>query len=247
MPEPLSAVVPNDPNEISGALNRLLGQAGHYSQQYPEAAEAGGWWAMSPQESPPQMPLVDPKTARHAGVLMLFEVAAGHSPRLLLTERDAGLRQHPGQISLPGGGVEPQDDDLVATALREAQEETALDPDAVTVLGQLPPATMSVSGFMVTPVVGVTDDPGRLVPARGEVTTVMQLPVAELVHPQNRGTAVLQRSGVRSATPAFLVQGHFVWGFTGVLIDRVLTRMGWDQPWDAQQQWDPRDYSAFKS
>lgn len=163
-------------------------------------------------------------------------------PYLVVTQRAAGLSAHPGQVAFPGGGLEEHDAGPVAAALREAGEEIGLDPSGVEVLGLLPPAPVPVSGFMVSPVLAVSADPGTLTPEAGEVDRVIRVPVSALVDPENRRTSELRRRGRVLRAPAFVVDGTLIWGFTAILIDRLITRLGWERPWDAARTVDPRDY-----
>lgn len=106
---------------------------------------------------------------------------------ILLTERAHTLRSHAGQISFPGGRAEPQDPDLVSTALRETHEEVGVEPDTVEVAGVLPALNLSVSAHDVSPVLGWWARPGRVWAREpAEVASVLQVPVADLVDPANR-------------------------------------------------------------
>jgi 8-oxo-dGTP pyrophosphatase MutT (NUDIX family) len=167
---------------------------------------------------------------RHSAVLMLFgEGAAG--PDVLLTERAAGLRAHAGQVSFPGGAVDPGDRGPRGAALREAEEETGLDPAGVHVADTLPDLYLPVSDFTVTPVLAWWHRPSpvRVVDA-GEVSRVVRVAVADLMDPANR-FQVTHPSGF--VGPGFDVAGLFVWGFTAGLLARFLELAGWERPWDA--------------
>ncbi|WP_230207741.1 CoA pyrophosphatase [Microlunatus sp. Gsoil 973] len=132
----------------------------------------------------------EPAAGRPAGVLVLFgEDRRG--PDLLFIERAASLRSHPGQVAFPGGGLEDGDADLVAAALREAAEETGLDPSGVEVFGEMSPLDLEVSGFQVTPVLGWwrQTTPVAVVDP-GEVAAVRRVPIADLTTPGNRYTMV---------------------------------------------------------
>ena len=171
---------------------------------------------------------------RQSAVLILFGDGA-HGPDLLLMERSAALRSHAGQPSFPGGSLDPEDGDPdgegpVRAALREAREETGLDPAGVQIIGVLPRLYIPVSGFVVTPVLGWWREPspvGAVDPA--ETARVFRVPLTDLTDPANRATLV-HPSGFRG--PAFLVEGALVWGFTAGLIDKILHHAGWEVPWD---------------
>ncbi|WP_063836188.1 NUDIX hydrolase [Actinacidiphila yeochonensis] len=171
---------------------------------------------------------------RQSAVLILFGEGE-NGPDLLLIERSAALRAHAGQPSFPGGALDPADGDPdgqgpLRAALREAEEETGLDPSGVRVFAALPRLYIPVSGFVVTPVLGWWREPspvGVVDPA--ETARVFRVPVTDLTDPANRATLV-HPSGFRG--PAFLVDGALVWGFTAGLIDRLLHHSGWEIPWD---------------
>jgi len=194
---------------------------------------------------------------RPSAVLILFgaldDVPARHDAGrvhphvdVLLTQRAATLRQHAGQIAFPGGRVDPEDADVVATALREAQEETGLDPAGVEVLGVLPAVPVVVSGHVVHPVLGWWRDPSRVaVVDQAEAAAVFRMPVADLVDPANR-CRVARPGGRRGETPGFLVGERLVWGFTAALLDRVLALLGWDVPWDDSRVRDARTHRILR-
>lgn len=166
---------------------------------------------------------------RASAVLILFGHGDG-GPDVLLTERSAEMRTHPGQVSFPGGALDPEDDGPVAAALREAQEETGLDPDGVDVLGTLPDLFLPPSGFVVTPVVGHWASPTPVAPVDAdEVARVVRAPLADLLDPERRFRA---RHPSGYVGPAFRVEGLYVWGFTAGLLSRLLALAGLEQPWD---------------
>ncbi|WAP52347.1 CoA pyrophosphatase [Arthrobacter sp. ATA002] len=191
---------------------------------------------------------VDPATARRAAVLILFGDlddqpsdfrSAGVPDELdvLLVERAATLNDHPGQVAFPGGSLDASDAGPEAAALREAQEETGLDPDGVVVLGTLPQVGLPVSNFLVTPVLGWWDRPTPVdVVDYGESASVFRVPVADLLNPANRRTAVMRHGAGVHRSPAFLVNGVLVWGFTGIILNAVLEELGWTLPWDEERE-----------
>jgi len=174
-----------------------------------------------------------PEGARPAAVLILFgEGPTG--PDLLLIERAAHLNKHAGQPAFPGGGIEPGDDGPVAAALREAQEETGLDPSGVEILAVLPELYLSRSEYRVTPVAGWWRDPSAdFTHDPGEVALVARVSLAELCDPANRITVRHPRAGY--AGPGFKVGGMLVWGFTAMLLTQILEAGGWARPWDADR------------
>jgi len=183
------------------------------------------------------------KGARQSAVLALFgEGPAG--PEVLLVERAATLRSHPGQIAFPGGAVDPTDVDLADTALREAYEECGVVRDGVEVLGELPSLFLPPSGFVVTPVLAWWREPSPVSAVDPtEVARVQRVPLADVLDPANRVTA---RHPSGYLGPAFTVDGLFVWGFTAGLLSRVLELAGLDQPWQRDRVVDlPPDVVAL--
>ncbi|MFI6293861.1 NUDIX hydrolase [Nonomuraea sp. NPDC050790] len=166
---------------------------------------------------------------RQAAVLMLFgEGPLG--PDVLLIQRSSRGRRHAGQPAFPGGGVDPEDGGPVRAALREAEEETGLLPQGVTVVCTMPEVYIWRSDNRVTPVLGWWHTPSAVhAAAPDEVESVERVPVAELVDPGNRFT--LRHPG-GYAGPAFRVRGMLVWGFTASLLDGVLGMSGFARPWD---------------
>lgn len=170
---------------------------------------------------------------RPAAVLILFGedgAGPGSGPDVLLLRRSDGLPSHPGQVAFPGGAVDDTDDGVLAAALREAAEEVGLDPADVLPVALFPQLFVPPSGFIVSPVLGhwVRPSAVRAVdPA--ETAAVARVPIAVLTDAANR-FRVRHPSGWTG--PAFALPGMLVWGFTGGLLDAVITLAGWAQPWD---------------
>jgi hypothetical protein len=147
-----------------------------------------------------------------------------------MIRRAERMRAHAGQPAFPGGAVDESDADARTAAMREAVEETGLDASGVRVIGQLPDLWLSVSGFVVTPVIAWWERPSQVWAREpDEVESVTRVRVADLIDPANR-VSVRHPSGYIG--PGFRVNNMLVWGFTGGLIDLILDHSGLARPWD---------------
>ncbi|ACZ30920.1 NUDIX hydrolase [Xylanimonas cellulosilytica DSM 15894] len=191
--------------------------------------------------------------ARAAAVLILFGVldglpadhdaqhlAVSHDLDVLLLRRAATLTSHAGQVAFPGGRLDPGED-AVTAALREAQEETGVDPSGVRVLGPLTALPMPVSNHVVTPVLAWWEAPTPVdVVDVGESSAVFRAPVADLLDPANRYTSVLRRRSQTWRGPAWVITvdgvQQLVWGFTAGVLDALFTHLRWDEPWDRSRE-----------
>lgn len=192
-----------------------------------DLADAGSKMEINPMSQPPA------EGGRASAVLVLFAAGPGtgqNDPDLLFIERSADLRLHAGQPAFPGGAIDAADEGPVAAALREAAEEVGLDPGGVDVAGTLPELFIPRTGFRVVPVLAWWREPCAVAPVDpAEVAAVERISVSELADPQTRVT-VRGPSGYLG--PAFQVKGMLIWGFTAVLVDRLLALGGWERPWD---------------
>ncbi len=196
--------------------------------------------------------LPDAAELRPAAVLVLFGVldsvparASGPVARdldVLLLRRAATLASHAGQIAFPGGRLEASDDGPIAAALREAAEETGVDPAGIDPLGTLPGMPVPVSRHVVTPVPAWWTRPSQVAAVdHDESVDVFRVPVADLLDPANRGNTVHTFEGRTYRSPAFAVDGRVVWGVTALVLSRMFDELGWAEPWDADRIVHPDD------
>lgn len=175
------------------------------------------------ERRPPRMPPTD-RPGRPAAVLVLLYPDADGLARVVLTERSSRDGHHSGEVSFPGGKSEPDDADLVATALREAAEEVALDADAarVRVVGILEPFWIPVSDFAVTPVLAIAERRPVLAGAPAEVARIVEPPIARFL--PGAPIEIVERTigDLPLRYGAYEVDGLSVWGATA----RILSQLG---------------------
>ena len=176
-------------------------------------------------------PGATPADCRHgAGLLLLYP--QGDETQLLLTKRNIHLPQHAGQVSLPGGTVEPNET-IEQGALREAQEEVGLEPDAVRLLGQLSPLHIPVSRFVLHPVVGIADTRPDLKADVREVERLLEGRLSHIGDPRNYSIESREFRGGFYRVPFIPLDGEKVWGATAMVLAEFLVILGYrPDPWD---------------
>ncbi len=172
-----------------------------------------------------------------AGLILVFP-KEGTAPRVLpnrdqahiiLTVRADTLGRHGGQVSLPGGVVDPGET-FEQAALREAHEEVALPLDEVRVMGALTPLDIPVSGFRLHPIVASRQTQPSLTAADGEVARILEIAIEDLMNPHHLVTTKRARDGFVLSVPAFQIAGVEIWGATAMVLAEFLALLGWPDP-----------------
>lgn len=161
-----------------------------------------------------------------ADAAVLVAVTDRAEPGVILTQRTEALRNHAGQIAFPGGRVDPGDVDAVATALREADEEIALPPARVRVIGTTD-RYRTGTGFDITPVIGIVPPDLPLVPHEAEVASVFEVPLAFLLDPANQQERTAVWRGSERRFYEILWQDRRIWGATAGMIVNLSRRLAW--------------------
>ena len=170
----------------------------------------------------------DPHDEEAAGPVtpaaVLVPIVDRPEPTVILTERPKTMRKHPGQISFPGGRIDPDDDGPVAAALREAEEEIELPRSAVELVGTAD-RYRTITGYEVTPVVGVVPPGLPLRPHPGEVAAIFEAPLAYLLDPGRQLVRTVQWQGRERCYYEIDWEGRRIWGATAAMIVNLARRL----------------------
>ena len=167
----------------------------------------------------------DPNVPGHPAAV-LVAVTDRPSPAVILTQRTESLRSHAGQIAFPGGRIDPGDDGPVGAALREAEEEIALPRHEVQVIGTAD-RYRTVTGYDVTPVIGVVPPGLPLVPAEAEVAEVFEVPLDFLLDMANHHEGAVEWQGRTRHYYEMFWDGRRIWGATAAMIVNLSRRLQW--------------------
>lgn len=173
---------------------------------------------------------VAPAGSDYRQAAVLIPVMGDGEASLIYTVRRGHLPDHAGQISFPGGSIEPGDGSPLAAALREAEEEINLMPADVEVIGELEELYIPVSNFLVHPFLGIVFPRAEFTLHPEEVEEVFTVPIEEIMEPGAFRKRVWRRDGRDYEVPLFCVRGREIWGATAAITANLLIRLGWERP-----------------
>ena len=157
---------------------------------------------------------------------VLVAITDRPEPGVILTQRTDSMRKHAGQVAFPGGRIDPEDRDAAAAALREAEEEIALPRDAVEVIAAADPY-LTVTGYAVTPVIGVIAPDLDYHPNAAEVADVFEVPLAFVLDPANQVETEAEWQGRRRSYYEINWRGRRIWGATAAMMVNLSRRLRW--------------------
>ncbi len=173
---------------------------------------------------PPGRELIPPlgnNSIMQSGVLLLI-FQEGKSKKLVLIRRPVTMKNHAGQIAFPGGKMEPQDNGIVETALRESKEEIGIAPEKVRVIGTLSPVYVQVSNFVIHPVVGWYDSQPDFKMEATEVANVHIISIEDMLLPSSLTIHNVETLSGLLSVPGFSIDGLFIWGATAMILTEFL-------------------------
>lgn len=162
-----------------------------------------------------------PKDAKQSAVLLLV-YPRKRQDHIVFILRSTYEGVHSAQVGLPGGKVEEQDKDLLATALREANEELAIDEDKIEVLGQLSSLYVPPSNFVIHPFIAVQKTEPTFVPDEHEVAEIIEYPISELVKEEALIDTIVKVPGGKMKTKGFMLEDRILWGATAMIIQEFV-------------------------
>jgi 8-oxo-dGTP pyrophosphatase MutT (NUDIX family) len=174
----------------------------------------------------------DPQLEDGVPAAVLVPVIDAPRPHLLLTRRTETVRDHKGEISFPGGVRHAEDPDLLATALRETDEELGIPGHVVEVMGRLPPTHTIVTGYVIVPFVGLLRERPPMTPSAVEIAEVLEMDIGQLALVEKEAGA-RDPAGTFRTWYAYELDGHTVWGATGRILHGLLETLragGWAPP-----------------
>lgn len=163
--------------------------------------------------------------AARPGAVLILLYPDGPDLRLPLTVRSNHLPNHRGEVSLPGGATDPQDDSPATTALRECHEEVGVEPGRINVWGELSTIYIPPSNFSITPIVGFTAPAPTLNVNSNEVSAVITVTLHELLDPANVVRERWAWRGIEAIVPFFMIAGHKVWGATALILSELVAKI----------------------
>jgi 8-oxo-dGTP pyrophosphatase MutT (NUDIX family) len=197
--------------------SRLTGRLLDVPDQHVHASIAPRWLSGDHDLNPESLPMG--RAAMRAAAVLVPVMLRPHNTTVLFTRRATHLNKHAGQISFPGGGAEAQDLTPADTALREAWEEVGIERESVRIAGALD-AYLTITGFAVTPIVGIVTPPDRLVCDPAEVDEAFEVPLDYLMDPANHRVHSGFHNGVERRWHAIPYDDKYIWGATaGIVMD----------------------------
>jgi 8-oxo-dGTP pyrophosphatase MutT (NUDIX family) len=157
---------------------------------------------------------------KRAAVLVLVYPKQSE-PHIVLMKRNSYPGVHSDQISFPGGKLEAFDENLQQAAVRESNEELGILPDHVSILGELTQVYIPPSNFLVNPFVGFSEERPDFIPDNKEVTEVLEVSVSDILNPKNLEMVNLDLRGKQIEAPAYILNGHVVWGATAMMLSEL--------------------------